>query len=128
MSDPTDPLAWIAGAEEDYLLAVSALRRRRPLTRGACFHAQQCAEKCLKALLVAKGQAFPKTHDLLVLSSLNAQTGVLLPVGVDRLRQLSAYAVQVRYPGEEPTPDEARDALDTARAVSRFTRRLLGIR
>ena len=29
-----------------------------------CFHAQQCAEKYLKALLVWKGIPFPKTHNL----------------------------------------------------------------
>lgn len=53
MSDPADPQAWAARAEEDYLLARSALRRRVPLMYGATFHAQQCAEKYLKALLTA---------------------------------------------------------------------------
>ncbi len=52
MSDPTDPLAWVDRAEEDYLLARFALRRKKPLTYGACFHAQQCAEKYLKAILI----------------------------------------------------------------------------
>ena len=58
MSDPTDPLAWVHRAEEDYLLARSALRRKVPLTYGTTFHAQQCAEKYLKALLVSCRQAF----------------------------------------------------------------------
>jgi len=40
---------------------------------------------------------------------------------------LSYYAVRVRYPGEDPTPDEAREALDTARAVRRFARKWLGL-
>jgi HEPN domain-containing protein len=70
MSDPHDPLAWVALAEEDYLLASSALRRKVPLSYGVCFHAQQCAEKYLKAVLVAQGQSFPKTHDLLMLHNL----------------------------------------------------------
>jgi HEPN domain-containing protein len=34
---------------------------------GATFHAQQCVEKYLKALLVAPGLAFPRTHDLTAL-------------------------------------------------------------
>lgn len=37
-------------------------------------------------------------------------------------------AVLVRYPGEEPTLEEAREALDIARAVRRFARRFLGVK
>jgi HEPN domain-containing protein len=51
MSDPTDPLAWVHRAEEDWLLARSALRRKVPLIYGTTFHVQQCAEKYIKALL-----------------------------------------------------------------------------
>ena len=86
MSDPTDPLAWVARAEEDYALAQSALRRKKPLIYGAVFHAQQCAEKYLKALLVARGQVFPKTHDLAALSDLCSQSGIIVPVDQDSLQ------------------------------------------
>jgi HEPN domain-containing protein len=127
MSDLTDPLAWAARAEEDYTLAQLALRRKHPLTYGAIFHAQQCAEKYFKALLVARGQAFPKTHDLAALSDLCSQTNILIPVDQDWLQRLAAYAVQVRYPGDDPTLDEAHAALNTARAVRRFARKLLGL-
>jgi HEPN domain-containing protein len=41
---------WVEYAEEDYLVARSTLRRKKPLTHSACFHAQQCAEKYLKYL------------------------------------------------------------------------------
>jgi len=60
MSDVTDPLAWVARAEEDYSLARSALRRKRPLTSGACFHAQQCVEKYLKARWSPEDGPFPR--------------------------------------------------------------------
>jgi HEPN domain-containing protein len=63
MSEPIDPLAWVHRAEEDWLLARSALRRKVPLTYGTTFHAQQCTEKYLKALLLSRRQAFPRTHD-----------------------------------------------------------------
>jgi HEPN domain-containing protein len=53
MTTPADPLSWIKVAEEDFKLAQVALRRKTPLTYGACFHAQQCAEKYLKAALVS---------------------------------------------------------------------------
>jgi len=125
MRDPNDPLAWVARAEEDYALARSAWRRRLPLTYGATFHAQQCAEKYLKALLVARSQPFPRTHDLAALSDLCRQNGIVIPVDQDLLQRLTAYAIQVRYPGEDPTPDEAREALQTAQAVRRFVRKWL---
>jgi HEPN domain-containing protein len=125
MSDPTDPSAWVARAEEDLILARSALRRKQPLTYGTTFHAQQCAEKYLKALLLAQGQVFPRTHDLAALSDLCMQHGISLPVPQDALERLAAYAVQVRYPGEDPAPEEARDALQIAQAVRQYARKPL---
>lgn len=59
-------MAWGAKAE-DYAVALSALLGRNPLTSTACFHAQQCAEKYLKGLLVSRGITFPKAHDLIFL-------------------------------------------------------------
>src|SRR5437867_10353274 len=103
MSESTDPLAWGHRAEEDWLLARSALRRKVPLIYGATFHAQQCAEKYLKALLVARGQAFPRAHDLAAVGDLCLRQDIIIPVHQDALERLTAYAVQVRYPGESPT-------------------------
>ena len=128
MSDVTNPLAWVARAEEDYAMARSALRRKRPLTYSACFHAQQCAEKYLKAALVARGKEFPKVHDLLELSHFCEQAGLIVPIEADQLDTLSSYAVQVRYPGNDPTPEEASEAIEITKAVRRFVRKLLGIR
>jgi HEPN domain-containing protein len=127
MSDPSDPLAWAKYAEEDYLIARSALRRKKPLPLGACFHAQQCAEKYLKALLVAKGASFPKTHDLILLDGLCQQSGILVGIEAKQLHALSDYAVRARYPGDDPTPEEAREALEIAKMVRRLGRRWLGI-
>ena len=126
MSDPTDPLAWVQRAEEDWLLARSALRRKVPLTYGATFHAQQCAEKYLKALLVSRRQAFPRTHDVVALHDLCLRHGLRIPVDPDQLERLAAYAVQVRYPGDDPPPDEAWEAVRIAQAVRRWARALLG--
>ena len=55
MSENSDLQAWVARAEEDYVLARSALRRKKPLIYGATFHAQQCAEKYLKVVLYCAG-------------------------------------------------------------------------
>lgn len=128
MRDVSDPLGWAERGEEDYLLARSALRRKKRLVCGACFHAQQCAEKYLKALLISKYVTFPKTHDLLVLNDLCENQGVFLGMAAKQLHTLSDYAVQVRYPGDEPTPDEAREAIGIAKAVRRFARTFRGIK
>ena len=98
MSDADDLLAWVERAEEDYVVATDMLRRQKPLAVTACFHAQQCAEKYLKAVLVRQGQPFPKTHDLLTLHTLCVQAGILLGFTATQLGTLSSYAVQVRYP------------------------------
>lgn len=128
MSAILNPFAWVARAEEDYHLARSALRRKQPLLYGACFHAQQCAEKYLKALLVFRGRDFPKTHDLVALSDLCEQVGIIVPIHPDDLDRLSAYAVGIRYPGEEPPLEEAKIAMQIAGKVRRFARRILGLR
>jgi HEPN domain-containing protein len=125
MSAPAELLGWVARAEEDFTLARSALRRKKPLLYGATFHAQQCVEKYLKALLVARGLVFPRTHDLVALTDLCLQGGIIIPVEQEALDRLAAYAVQVRYPGEDPALDEAREALQVAQAVRRFVRKFL---
>jgi len=127
MGEITNPRAWVARAEEDYTTARSSLRRKRPLTTIACFHAQQCAEKYLKATLVSKGRAFPKTHDLRALNNLCAQAGIFIEIDPSQLDTLSSYATQVRYPGETPTPEEAKEALEIARSARRFVRKWLGL-
>ncbi|MFZ5911941.1 MAG: HEPN domain-containing protein [Chloroflexota bacterium] len=52
MSDSSNPLEWVTYAEEDLVMAKSALKRRKPLTNASCYHSQQCAEKYLKAMLI----------------------------------------------------------------------------
>ena len=62
---------WIAKAEGD-----SATAQREPGATdnpnydAVCFHAQQCAEKYLKAFLQEANVSFPRTHDLVDLLSL----------------------------------------------------------
>jgi|RifCSP13_3_1023840.scaffolds.fasta_scaffold71427_3 HEPN domain-containing protein len=128
MNDLNNPSTWVDLAEEDYLTAQSALRRRKPLVHSSCFHAQQCAEKYLKALLVSRGRTFPRVHDLLLLSTLSEQSGILLPIEASQLHTLTDFSVRVRYPGETPTVEDAREALSIAKSVRKHARSQLGIR
>jgi HEPN domain-containing protein len=128
MNSEDNPLAWVGKAEEDYAMARTSLRRKQPIPYGACFHAQQCAEKYLKAMLVARSKPFPKTHDLIQLSGLCAQAGILVEIDNKRLNTLSDHAVRVRYPGANPSVQDARAALETAKAVRKFARKFLNVK
>ena len=59
---------WVAKAENDLTNAVHSLTLgERCPTDTVCFHAQQCVEKYLKALLVLRSIPFSKTHNIRVL-------------------------------------------------------------
>ena len=90
--------------------------KTKPNYDGICFHAQQCAEKLVKALLIHKGTTPPKTHALTELSRLLAQTCPGWDWPAEELRFLSHSAVAFRYPGE------SAGAADAARAFEISTR------
>lgn len=120
MSAPGEVVqAWLRRARSDLELARIALQARSVLPEDACFHAQQCAEKALKALLLQAGDDPPRTHAIDVLLDRLKVRGIPVPESVDSAFALSEYAVQTRYPGEwEPvTPEEARQAIDQATLV-----------
>jgi HEPN domain-containing protein len=125
MSDASNPQDWVDKADEDYEIAKLLLRRKRLYTYGITFHAQQCAEKYLKGLLVKQGVTPPKIHDLVTLNDLCLQAGIIMPIDEDNLSLLTNYAAQTRYPGDDPTPDEAKYAFEVAKAVRKFAKRLL---
>lgn len=92
----------------------------------ACFHAQQCVEKCFKALLVLRAVEFPRTHDVAVLLRLAAVDSKLDFSATD-LAGLNRYAVEARYPGDwDPIARaEAEAAVAVARRVRDSVRSLI---
>jgi len=116
---PESPQAWLQRARSDLALGRAAVGTPDVFLEDACFHAQQCAEKALKALLVRRQIAFPRTHVLETLLDLLKASGVDVPSGVDEAFTLTQYAVETRYPGEWEvvTDEEAHAALDTAAQV-----------
>jgi HEPN domain-containing protein len=128
MSDPGNALEWVNYAEEDLIVAKSTLRRKQPLTSASCFHSQQCAEKYFKAILVARDVEFPKTHDLAILNTLSTNAGIFTGFPIESLGRLSGYAVHTRYPGKQPAPEEAQEALSIALTIRQFARTFLGLK
>lgn len=110
---------WVGKAEEDLTNAEYTLTMRENCPFSTiCFHAQQCVEKYLKALLTQYGEAFPRTHDLLELVRLMPGP---VKMGL-RLREISLinrYAVEARHPGNwEPiTRADAEEAVVIAQEV-----------
>jgi len=82
------------------------------------FHCQQAVEKLLKALLSALGVRFRRTHDLLEMMDLLADSGRPVPADLQELETLTPYAVLLRY--DAPVPDLSLDrqkALDIVHRV-----------
>jgi HEPN domain-containing protein len=93
-----------------------------------CFHAQQAAEKALKALYLSRGWAFRYVHDLEELITGLRQHGLTVPVEIDHAVVLTSYAFEARYPGlgEPVTEEEYRQALNLAERVVHWVEPLVG--
>ena len=119
---------WVTKAEGDRATALRELRARKsPNHDAACFHAQQCAEKYLKALLQERGLPIPRTHNLDALAKpLLVAHPVLAELAIS-LRTLSAYAVETRYPGSSADRLTARDAVQHCERIRGTVRRLLRV-
>jgi HEPN domain-containing protein len=110
---------WIAKAEEDILAAECLLKLGRHSPLGLVgFHAQQCAEKYLKALLLQEGLAVPRVHDLNVLVRSVPPTRIL-GLNPEELSRLSRYVIEGRYPDEwEPIRrPQVRKAIAIAKRI-----------
>ena len=100
---------WVEKAEHDLANAEHTLLLKDDCPADtAALHAQQCAEKYLKSLLVLHGKSVPRTHDLV--TTLRLVCGVAsLDLTAEDVLVLNRYATEARYPGdwEEITREEA---------------------
>jgi len=110
---------WLHKADLDLRAAETLLAQNPPLLYPSCFHAQQAAEKYLKAFLTSRQVEFPKTHDIREILRLAATADQALVANLQAAATLTPYAVEARYPGQAPDPcrAEADQALDLARKV-----------
>ena len=110
---------WIKKAEADLKASAAILNAREPFPDIAAFHAQQTAEKFLKAFLVWHQVEYPKTHDISELLDLVAKVDKSLADSLREATVLTDYSVDVRYPGDlsELTLENARKAVKLARKV-----------
>lgn len=117
---------WVEKAEGDW----GTMIRESMVTEGAnldavCFHAQQCAEKYLKALLVENGIAFKKTHDLVKLLNDLKPLYSDLDTHSEGAVALTAFGVEFRYPGENADNSDATDSIKYCTQIRFDARKIL---
>jgi len=124
--------AWILKAENNLRLAEIAIRQDDPITDGAIYHTQQCAEKALKGFLAFKRSEIRKTHNL---AELVVQCAVFDPV-FDSLMldadDLTPKATEFRYPDDFieiddksqlfPAVEEVETAIAKAKRILDFVK------
>ena len=120
---------WFRYAKGDLLVAEQAFQDEVPAYHTICFLCQGAAEKFLTGYLIAQGWTLEKTHDIVRLLGLcvqyDAGWGDLAMAGV----ALNEYIVAGRYPGDLVMEDigrlEAEEALNAARSIATYARRLV---
>ena len=109
---------WLAFAEDD--LKNANILKDQKSTSGACFHAQQAAEKSLKALILSKGEEVPRVHNLGFLLE-----KLYLPELKSAGEFLETFYIEARYPDATPgtfaeklpSEEEAEKAVECATKI-----------
>lgn len=117
---------WIEKAEGDFetVLDLRSKRRKRQQYIIA-FHCQQCIEKYFKALLAFYKIDFPRSHDLEELLSLILEKDPLLAPIRKELKELTPFAVEFRYPGEDVSAVEVNSAVKKMKHLRLILRKRL---
>jgi HEPN domain-containing protein len=111
---------WLRKADSDVTTASLCIEREQALDT-ACFHAQQAAEKCLKAYLTAYAIDFPFVHNLEKLIELCARRDASFFSIKTLSQELTPYAVELRYDAEFwPALETAAQALSAAITIRDF--------
>ena len=117
-NDESNWSSWVRKAEHDLLNIRNNVAAEQVPWDTVCFHAQQAAEKMLKAFLAFHGEQPRYTHDLLVLLEGCARFDPGLSELAMPCALLTPYAVEVRYPSVyEPGEEEARAVLQASQQV-----------
>lgn len=111
---------WLQKAESDLANAKMCIASNQALDT-ACFHAQQAAERCIKAYLTAHDIEFPFIHNLEKLIELCATADASFTTLKPLAQDLTPYAVGLRYDNEFwPSVETAQQALDSALTIQAF--------
>jgi len=113
--------SWIEKANRDLEVANRELKIPDPLTDIICFHAQQSAEKYMKAYLIFLNIEFQKTHDIEDLVAVAGKKDPSILEFKNIGAELSAFAVEARYPEfEEPSLEDTENAVEIAKKFKKY--------
>ncbi|MGI8400651.1 MAG: HEPN domain-containing protein [Gemmatimonadaceae bacterium] len=138
-ADVPDSFAgWLVHAERDMRAAAHLSSDLAEFKETICFHAQQAAEKFVKALIISRHAHPPRTHDLIELLAALRKLGIDFGDLDDDARFFAPFAVEVRYREDrdessqaginwraqpvEVTESDARRALAVARLIEAAVR------
>jgi HEPN domain-containing protein len=120
---------WVEKAEQDWGSLHREIRaRKNPNYDAACFFAQQCVEKYIKARLIEADIYFKKVHDLSYLLGLTKSIEPLWMSYEEEMRLLTDYAVEFRYPGASADLDIAKLARKICKSFRATARQSLGLK
>ena len=105
---------WLMFAHEDLQMAELAIANK--IYNQVCFHAQQCSEKAIKALLIAQEKTPPRSHRLGDLVNL-LNPNPLVAIALD-IQLLDRFYLPTRYPDALPNSDALADANDAQEALA----------
>lgn len=123
---------WLDAARRDLSMALQL--QDGGFYEGVAFHSQQSAEKFLKALLIARGGRWTRTHSCVAILRTLADTGLRIPPEIITMaRKLDLHYIDARYPnGVGGPPAEfydatiAREAKEACRGLEQFVLTHLG--
>jgi len=116
---------WLRSARND-LETIDAILGKANLTAMVAFHAQQCVEKSLKAVLEELDIDVGKTHNLLALKAAVERKHVI-ELDEDTLSLLNKLYIDSRYPGDFGLLPTGAPTQEDAREFARFAREAMGI-
>lgn len=117
---------WLDKAQNDLLAAEAIIAYyEEPPTDTICYHCHQVAEKCFKAVHIAKANTLYTIHELEKLIKYCIDIDKSFEVFRDAAKNLNRYYVDAKYPSVMPflyPIEEAKTALEQAKEILEFTR------
>jgi HEPN domain-containing protein len=121
---------WLDKADRDLKVTEHelSLLEEEVVKDAVGFHCQQAVEKYLKAFLISHKTKPKRTHDLSHL--LEQCANIDQDFENIEIRELSSFAVDIRYPGEfyEPSIEEVKFYYDLTKRIKNLVLTKLGIK
>ena len=118
---------WLKAANND-LIVIAEIIDNDLVTPAVAFHAQQCIEKCLKAVIEEFAPGVMKIHHLTVLyATAKAYLDLDFDHKIPLLETLDKLYIDSRYPGEFGLLPNGKPTLEDAREFYQFARHIYTI-